>query len=124
MIGGGVAFAVWALLLASNAAVLFLFDVDAESYALLWGASGAVMLTALVLFLLGRQGYAPDGDDERSRPVPDLSMPAAALGLALALLALSAEAGLWLTLIAAGLAVWSAARLVREVRCEWRDRRA
>ena len=105
------ALAVWGLFLLVAALTLLAFDaVDTQTYALLFGLAGSVLVCAAVLWAVGREG-----DREGTvRMEPDLSLPAAGLGVALFLLAVSVIVGLWLALIAAGLVVWSLFGLVRE----------
>jgi hypothetical protein len=105
------ALAVWGLVLLVAALTLLAFSaVDSETYALLFGLAGSVLVCAAVLWVVGREG-----DREGTvRMEPDLSLPAAGLGVALFLLAVSVIVGLWLALIAAGLVVWSLFGLVRE----------
>jgi hypothetical protein len=105
------ALAVWGLFLLVAALTLLAFDaVDTESYALMFGLAGAVLVCAVVLWVLGREGE----EEGTVRKEPDLSLPAAGLGVALFLLAASVVLGPWLALIAAGLVVWSLFGLVRE----------
>jgi hypothetical protein len=105
------ALAVWGLFLLAAALTLLAFDsVDTETYALLFGLAGSALVCAGVLWVVGREG-----DREGTvRKEPDLSLPAAGLGVALFLLAVSVIVGLWLALIGAGLVVWSVFGLVRE----------
>jgi hypothetical protein len=108
------AFAAWGLVLLVAAVALFAFrGVDAETYALLFGTAGAVLLTGLWLAWRGR----PETDEAGTVHLdPDLSLASALLGIALFALALSAVVGLWLALIAVGLLVAAIGGLVRERR--------
>jgi hypothetical protein len=107
------ALAVWGLFLLLAALTLLAFDaIDTQTYALLFGLAGAALVCAAVLWVVNREGD-PEGT---VRMEPDLSLPAAGLGVALFLLATSVVVGLWLALIAAGLVVWSLFGLVRERR--------
>jgi hypothetical protein len=104
------ALAVWGLFLLVAALTLLAFDaVGTETYVLLFGLAGTVLVCAAVLWALR------EGEDEGTvRMEPALSLPAAGLGVALFLLAASVVLGLWLALIAAGLVVWSLFGLARE----------
>jgi len=111
-------FAVWGVFLLILALALFAFDaVDTETYALMFGLAGSVLLTAAVLRVLAREGE----EEGEVRMEPDLSLPAAGLGVALFLLAVSVVVGVWLALIGAGLAVWSLAGVLRERRAMRRE---
>jgi hypothetical protein len=89
----------------------------AESPLLLGGAAVAALALAASL-ALGRA----DRDEPDARLETDLSPASAWLGVALVLLALSAELGLWLTLIAGGMLAGSAAALVRELCAQHRSK--
>jgi hypothetical protein len=105
------ALAVWGLFLLAAALTLLAFDaVDTATYALLFGLAGSVLVCAGVLWVVNREGER----EGTVRMEPDLSLPAAGLGVALFLVAASVVLGLWLALIAAGLVVWSLFGLVRE----------
>jgi hypothetical protein len=124
MRGGARTFAGWGLLLFLTATALFAFrGVDTESYALLFGAAGAVLAAGLALAWLARRGRPETDEVGTVRLEPDLSLASALLGVALFLLALSAVVGLWLALIAAGLLLAAAGGLLRERRAMRAERR-
>lgn len=100
------------LLIAVAAAV---FDLlDAATPALQGGA--AMVLLLLAGFLALRDRGAPEAGDRTGRVIHDSSAAAAWIAVALALMALGAELGLWLVLIAAGMAVVGIGGLIRESR--------
>lgn len=108
----GFVFFFWGALLAAILTVGLLFygfhDVEPKP---LFGGAVAVMglLGALVVGLRwDRQ------DDDYLRAHPDMSPPAAWLGVSIALLAFSAEVGWWLSLIAGGMVAFGFGGLVRE----------
>ncbi len=91
------------------------FDiVDPETPALQGGA--AIVLLVLAGYLaLGYRG-APDAGDRTARVIPDSSVAAAWVAVSLATMALGAELGLWLVLIAGGMLLVGIGGLVRESR--------
>jgi hypothetical protein len=94
--------------------VAFGFE-GAESPLLLGGAAAAAVGLAACVAISGA-----DRDQADALVAADMSPATAALAVALVLLAVSAELGLWLTLIAAGMLVGAVAGLVRELRAERR----
>lgn len=91
------------------------FDLNGpETPALLGGTAVFMLVLALGLRILGLGRSAPDGE----RPSPDLSPATAWLGVSLVLLAVGAELGLWLVLIACGMVAVGAGGLIRELRAQ------
>jgi hypothetical protein len=106
--------AAWGLFLGLLTAVMAVFTVtDPEPPWLLGGAAGVVLITAGVVAGLG-VGRPALG----AATVRDSSLATAWLGLSLALLALSAALGFWLTLIALGMSGVGLGALAREIRGE------
>lgn len=91
------------------------FDVlDPETPSLQGGA--AVLLLMLAGYLALRDRGAPDAGDRTARVIPDSSMATAWVAVSIATMALGAELGFWLVLIAAGMLLIGIAGLVRESR--------
>jgi hypothetical protein len=86
-------------------------------------ASGAVLLCVLIAAVIWAfRGRAPDWDPDVERPVTDVSYASAAIGIAVALLGLGIQFGLFLVEIGAGLFVLGVAGVIREVQAERRAR--
>jgi hypothetical protein len=110
---------VWALLLAVHPPVMAaVFHEDPTSVLLLAGASAGTALVALFLWLGRRR--APEEDPDLERPVTDVSMASALVGIALALMLLGAQFGVWLVMIGAGLLALGLGGIARELTAERR----
>jgi drug/metabolite transporter (DMT)-like permease len=117
--GGALVLLVWALLLGVNVAVMAaVFNENPTSVWLLGGAAAATALVALFLWLTRRRAAGEDPDVER--PVTEVSMASALVGIALALMLLGAQFGVWLVLIGGGLLLAGVGGLTRELREERR----
>jgi drug/metabolite transporter (DMT)-like permease len=117
--GGAVVLLFWAFLLAVNTVVMAaVFNENPTSVLLLGGAAAATALVALFLWLRRRRAAGEDPDPER--PVTEVSMASALVGLALALMLLGAQFGVWLVLIGGGLLVAGLGGVTRELRAERR----
>jgi len=117
--GGALVLVVWALLLGVNTAVMAtVFNENPTSVWLLGGAATATALVALFLWL--RRRRAPGEDPDPERAVTDVSMASSLVGLALALMLLGAQLGVWLVLIGAGLLVAGLGGVTRELLAERR----
>jgi peptidoglycan biosynthesis protein MviN/MurJ (putative lipid II flippase) len=68
------------------------------------------------------RGRAPDEDPDVERPVTDTSLASAAIGVAIALIGLGTQFGLWLVEVGAGLLVFGVAGVIRELQAERRLR--
>jgi hypothetical protein len=90
------------------------FELDVETPALLGGAAAFMLLTGLAVAIAAPAPAAVE-------PAPGPSPPTAWLGVSLALLALSAVFGPWLTWIAAGMCGAGVGGVVREIRAERRQ---
>ena len=110
---------VWALLLAIHPPLMgAVFGENPTSVLLLAGASAGTALLALFLWL--RRGRAPEEDPDLERPVTEVSMASALVGVALALMLLGAQFGVWLVMIGGGLLAFGLGGLVRELVAERR----
>jgi nitrate reductase gamma subunit len=110
---------VWALLLAVHPPVMAaVFHEDSTSVLLLAGAAAGTALVAALIWLGRRR--APEEDPDLERPVTDVSMPSALVGIALALMLLGAQFGVWLVMIGGGLLALGLGGIVREVVAERR----
>lgn len=105
-------FALWGAWLGGlGVAAVAVFGVpDPETPALLGGAAAVMVTLAVALLATGLGRREPPGD----RALPDLSPPTVWLALALALLALGAQVGMWLVLVGAGGCVIGLGALARE----------
>jgi len=90
---------------------LIAFDVDVETPALLGGAAIVAVVAGCALVLIRPAAVTVE-------VAPEISPPTAWLGLSVALLALSAVLGFWLTLIAAGMCGAGIGGIIRERRAE------
>jgi hypothetical protein len=110
---------VWALLLAIHPPLMAaVFNEDSTSVLLLGGASAGTALLALFVWVGRRR--APEEDPDLERPVTDVSMASALVGMALALMLLGAQFGVWLVMIGGGLLALGLGGLVREFVAERR----
>ena len=110
---------VWALLLAIHPPLMAaVFNENPTSVLLLAGASAGTALVALFLWLA--RGRAPEEDPDLERPVTEVSLASALVGIALALMLLGAQFGVWLVMIGAGLLVFGLGGVVRELAAERR----
>jgi uncharacterized iron-regulated membrane protein len=80
---------------------------------------GCAVAGAVVWVLRGR---VPGEDPDVERPVPDESVASAAIGIAVALIALGLQLGMFMVEIGAGLLVFGIAGVIRELRAERRIR--
>jgi hypothetical protein len=102
----------WGIFLALLTALgLIAFDVDVETPALLGGAALRMLIAGAAL-VLGRPPLVA------VEVAPEVSPPTAWLAISLALLAVSAVLGFWLTLIAAGMCGAGIGGIIRERRAE------
>jgi uncharacterized membrane protein YidH (DUF202 family) len=86
-------------------------------------ASGGVLICLLVAAVLWlRRGGAPEEDPDVARPVTEVSYASAAIGVAIAMIGLGTQFGVFLVEIGAGLLVFGAAGVIRELRAERRLR--
>lgn len=86
-------------------------------------ASGGVLICVLVGAVLWVwSGRAPEEDPDPERPVTDVSYASAAIGVAVAVIALGIQFGVFLVEIGAGLLVFGVAGVIRELRVERRLR--
>jgi hypothetical protein len=90
---------------------LIAFDVDVETPALLGGAAIVAVVAGCALVLMRPATVAVE-------VAPEISPPTAWLGVSVAMLALSAVLGFWLTLIAAGMCGAGIGGIIRERRAE------
>jgi len=90
---------------------LIAFDVDVETPALLGGAAIVAVVAGCALVLMRPATVAVE-------VTPEISPPTAWLGVSVAMLALSAVLGFWLTLIAAGMCGAGVGGIIRERRAE------
>jgi peptidoglycan/LPS O-acetylase OafA/YrhL len=119
MRGAALVLLVWSLLLAVHVPVMAaIFHENPTSVWLLGGAATATAIVAAGLWL--RRRRAEHEDPDLARPVTEVSMAAALVGAALALMLLGAQFGVWLVLIGAGLLALGCAGVVRELRAERR----
>lgn len=95
-------------------AVAIFTPPDPETPSLLFGTAGVMVALVVLMVWLG-VGRA---DRAQRRADPDISPATVWTVLSLVLLALSAELGLWLSLIAAGMIAAGIAGLVRELRSQ------
>jgi hypothetical protein len=110
------------------AALLFVINVPMptifhENRSANWIAAAAVIgctLLAAVIWLW--RGRAPEEDPDVARPVTDVSYASAAIGISIALIGLGIQFGVWLVEVGAGLLVFGAAGVIRELRAERRLR--
>lgn len=113
------AIAIWAAFLAALTAVSLVFGPEVSTPALLGGNAAAVAVLAIGLALTRRSIQSDGGGAD-----PEGSPATVWLALSLALICLGAALGLWLVYIAAGMATFGVAGLVREHRAEAAARRA
>ena len=97
-------------------ALLWTYDPSLLVGLLLVAPAAAAVVAAVVIAARRRQADA-------LRRVPDLSVPTAIGGVALALIALAAIFGFWLLLIGLGLGALGCAGIVRELMAGARTRR-
>lgn len=113
----------WALFLAVLGAVaVAVFEPsDPETPALFGGMT--LLMVVIGAYLAARRGGAATAGDSSPRVVHDSSVPTVWFALSLALLALGAELGTWLALIAGGMLLVGLGGLLRESRAsrELRD---
>jgi hypothetical protein len=119
--GAAIVLAVWAALLGVLTAIQVIFPTHLVSGALLGGAAAATLVVGGLVFLGRRR--APEFDPDAERPVTELSLASGFTGLGVALLALSARFGVFLTAIAGGMIALGIGGIVRELRAERRLRR-
>jgi hypothetical protein len=106
----------WAALLLTIAGVsVAAFEVtDPETPSLL--AGGALLVALVGAFIASRRHGPPDAGDRTARVIPDTSVPTVLVAVSLAALAVGAELGVWLVLIAAGMLLVGIFAMVRESR--------
>lgn len=109
-------FLLWGAMLAilATVAVAIFGTFDVEVAPLLYGAAG--IMAVLAGFLTATRFGS--SDPRTALALPDVSPPTAWLGASLVLLALSSELGLWLALIAGGMAGFGVGGLLREGRAQ------
>ena len=85
--------------------------------------SAAVLLCALIAAAIWAfRSRAPDWDPDVERPVTDVSYASVAIGIAVALVGLGIQFGVFLVEIGAGLFAFGVAGVVRELHAERRIR--
>lgn len=106
----------WAVFLAAlGATAIVVFQPsDPATPALFAGMTFLMLLIGG--YLLARRGGKRETGDRSVRVVPDSSVATALVAISVAALALSAEVGFWLALVAAGMLAVGVGGLVRESR--------
>jgi hypothetical protein len=97
-----------------------IFHEDPTSPLLLGGSGAVCALAGAAVFLFRRR--APEEDPDPERRVTDVSMASALAGVAVALVALGVQFGIWLVIIGAGLFAFAVGGIVRERLAERRLR--
>lgn len=113
--------AIWSLLLATLVALLLVFTANPLVYVLLGGAAALTAALAAVFALTTRQRVRRSC---LTVSTPDISLPAALLGIGVTGIAVGFTVGPWMTFIGAGLTLLAAAGLAREYRAQRRAQRA
>jgi hypothetical protein len=109
-------FLLWGLELGALTLVgIFIIGFKGIQSPLLLGGSAATFVVLAGYLALRRDTLDPLTEP---RAVPDLSLATVWLGIAIVLLAVSVELGLWLALISAGMATVGVVALARELRAE------
>jgi hypothetical protein len=111
---GAIVFALFGLLLAASALLLYLMDGTPLTYGLLGGSAVASFLTAVVVE--GAHGASPGSDPDFVRAVPSTSWAAAGIGIGLSLVGAGVLFGAYLAMIGAALAAAGGLGLMRERR--------
>jgi hypothetical protein len=109
----------WSVLLAGLTCVMFVFHEHPVSFELLGGASVGTAIIGAGLLLAGSR-RAPDSDPDVERPLTDLSLASACTGIGVALVAVSARLGVFLTAVGGGLILLGLGGIARELRVERR----
>jgi len=108
--------AAWGLWLCLLAAIQIIFTPDGIELALLAGAGVGTVLVGLLALFGEQRDLPPRPEGAETVELSSTSVPTMALAVGIALAALGAEVGPWLTGIGAGLAVFAIFGLVRERR--------
>jgi uncharacterized membrane protein YfcA len=117
--GAGYTVMAWALLLfVINVPMPTIFHESAEA-TLIVAASvvGCAVIGAAIWLWRGR---APDEDPDLARPVTETSVASAVIGIAIALIGLGTQFGVFLVEIGAGLLAFGIAGVIRELQAERR----
>lgn len=121
MRGAGYTVMAWALLLfVINVPMPTIFHESAEATLIMAASVVGCAVVGAALWLW--RGRAPDEDPDVARPVTDGSVASAAIGIAIALIGLGTQFGVFLVEIGAGLLVFGIAGVIRELQAERRLR--
>jgi hypothetical protein len=111
----------WALLLfVINVPMPTIFHENKSATLIAASSVVACAVVGAVLWLW--RGRAPEEDPDVERRVTDQSLASAAIGVAIALIGLGLQFGVWLVEVGAGLFVFGVAGVIREVQAERRLR--
>lgn len=113
-----VAFAL--LLFVINVPMPTIFHENRSPTLIMGGSVLACAVVGAALWVL--RGRVPEEDPDLERPVTDVSIASAAIGVAVALIGLGIQFGVFLVEIGAGLMVFAIAGVIRELRAERRVR--
>ena len=114
---GGIVLTLWGLFLGVFAVVLWVWGPYTLPPLILTCAAGACVVAGIALL-------ARPERDPKVRAVPEISLPSALAAVGATTAFYGVSFGLWLELIGAGIFALGIAGVVRELRAEWRDRRA
>jgi hypothetical protein len=121
MRGAGYTVMAWALLLfVINVPMPTIFHENKSATLIAAGSVVACAVVGAAMWLW--RGRAPDEDPDLNRPVTDVSLASAAIGVSIALIGLGTQFGVWLVEIGAGVFVFGVAGVIRELQAERRLR--
>jgi peptidoglycan biosynthesis protein MviN/MurJ (putative lipid II flippase) len=119
--GAGYTVMAWALLLfVINVPMPTIFHENRSATIIAAASVVACAVVGAALWLW--RGRSPGEDPDLDRPVTESSLASAAIGVAIALIGLGTQFGVWLVEVGAGLLAFGVAGVIREVQAERRLR--